>query len=358
MSAYPSHDGSTAAGLSPFVASGESAPSIEHAIDLALIFSNGWGDRSEALVAETRRHIAGCAHAIETALRLSLGSDIVLSSALARLPDPLCWPTICAKPNLLEPALLRHMRLRAGVGLILRQSGRANDGSDHVAGPLLEADDPALIDMLSLLAMAEGRWATPGSEHQPMRPDLPAEYFADLLWTVVAILARALEPQLLPGATSPLPALTAAGHGLLARHDETLGPLAIADRLASRLGEAAKDPGLASRAIGQRRLPLFAALAGRRLRMDGASVIALLLTEPAAHVAALCAAMGASGVEYRHLLLALQPARPTLTDACIIAASEGYAELDAAGMEGAMNVLSAPAPLRAKLDQLKRASAA
>lgn len=355
MSAHPPLDRSALADRwpTPSARAALAALPVDHAVDIAFLFASSLGERSDALLAETRRHLAGCLRSVETALRLSLGGDPRMAEAIGQLRDPLCWPTLCARPGLIGPALLRHMRMRAATGLILRQSGRGDEGAEGVASSLFDESDPRLSEATALLAIAEGRWAAIGHEDQPMRPDLPAERFAELLWLAVAILAEALEPAMPPGGRPALAILTEAGHALLARHDEAAGPLAAADRLVSRLGEEADDPGLRARAIGQRRLLLFAALGARRLRMEMAAVVDLLLTEPVAHIAAFCTAMGASGVELRHLLLTLQPARPSLTDMAVLAQAERYGDGASEQAEAVMALLRAPPLLRASLEQMR-----
>ncbi|MET0371986.1 MAG: hypothetical protein ABW039_11495 [Sphingobium sp.] len=325
-----------------------------HAVELAYIFGPSLDCRSEMLAAEARRHIAGCLLSVETALRLAVASDQPMAAAMAHLPDPLCWPALCIRPGLIGPSLLRHMQLRAAVSLILRQPGvPISDGApDAIASDPFHHGDDGVIEALALLAIAEGRWAARGGEDQPMRADLPAEYFADLLWTAVAILAHAIAPALPGGVATALPVLTDAGRSILARHDESAGPLASADRLVSRLGAGTDDAGLVAQAIGQRRLLLFAALISRRLRVGSEATVELLLTAPIASLAALCKAVGASGVEFRHLLLTLRPARPALTDAAILTHADGFPDGEQDDGARVIAMLSAPPKLRAKIDQI------
>lgn len=361
MSAYPSLDRSLPADrwLTSGLVDGSDATPITHAIELACLFASPSTDRTDALQAETRRHLAGCLRSIETSLRLSLASHPVAGEALDQLPDPLCWPVVCARPVLIGPALLQHMRLRAGVSLVLRRNGRPSEHGEGegVAADLFDPADPRLSEAMALLAIAEGRWAMSGSDDQPIRPDLPAERFAELLWMAVAILAQALDPVLPPGSPSAITLLADAGRTILSRHDEATGPLAAADRLVSHLGRAADDPALAAQAISQRRLTVYAALAGRRLRMDSLLVLDRLLNEPPAHIGALCSAIGASGVEFRHLLLTLQGARASFSDAVILAEAQRYADGDPDRSARLMAIMTAPPLLRASLDQLRTASA-
>ncbi len=144
-----------------------------------------------------------------------------------------------------------------------------------------------------------------------------------------------------------------------ARHDaliaETrrhLGGCLTAIETALRLSLAG-DPAIAA-ALGQRRFLLFAALAGRRLRLGTAQVTDILIMGPVMQVATLCRALGGTGADYRHLLLALRPVRPGLSDAVIVAEADQYQLLSDVKAEAVVGALRAPAAFRAKLDHLRR----
>lgn len=359
MSAYPFLTGPTLADGWPMtrVMAGLSAVPVGHALDLAGLFpmeGDGW---SEAVQAETRRHLGGCLTAVETALRLTLEQTPALAAALAQSVDPLCWPTLCLNPALLSPGLLAHMRLRAAVGLLLRQYGMASEAADEEGGRQDESGggaDPALDGLASALAMAEGRWAALGGESQPMRPDLPAEYFAELVWIAAACLAGAAGRSGSLSESAVIDRVGQAGSALLAAHDESAGPIAIADRLVRAMGAGADDQRLLGTALRQRRFLLFAALAARKTRLATADVIGALLTAPMGIVASLCRLLDASDSDYRHLLLALAPVRPRLTDAAIVVEAERYQALSVEQAEADGAILRAPAALRGKLDHLRR----
>lgn len=350
----PPLTGSTMAGGWPSARgmAGLSAVSMSHAIDLARLFP-GEMQAHEALIVEARRHLGGCLTAIEAALRLSVTGDA--ASALDHHADPICWPMVRAHPELIGPDLLKHMRMRAGVSLMLRQLGRPDGERQDMAEAteLLPAGDDDLAGIASQLALAEGRWSTGGGDDAPMQPDLPAEYFAELLWTAVACMATVLARSTLAGEEAVITAMDRAGQGLLARHDESAGPLAAADRLVLRLGARADEPEFLGRALAQRRFTLFAALAGRQARLPTELVIDILLTGTMEQVAALCRVLGGSGSDYRHLLLSLRPVRPALTDAAVVAGAEQYASLGAVQANRLLGILRAPLALRVRLDHLR-----
>lgn len=357
MSAYSSLTGTAMADSWPMarVMAGMSAVPVGHAIDLAFFFPAGDHVSHDALIAETRRHLGGCVAAIETALRLSLDHVPGVTAALDRAPAPLGWPSIRAQPTLLGPALLAHMQMRAGVTLMLRQFGQADvEQLDDAASSLLPTTADALLgESLAGLALAEGRWIGLGGEDMPMRPDLPAEYFAELVWTVAACLAAVAQRAMPEGVDGLLAAFERSGWALLADHDEDASPIAHASRLVRRMGEAADNPELMGVALAQRRFLLFAALAAHRLRMDVVQVIDMLVVGPVGQVATLCRALGGSDADYRHLLLALRPVRPSLSDALIVVESARYQGLSEGQADATVSALRAPAAFRAKLDHLR-----
>lgn len=360
MSAFSSLIGPTQADCWPMaqVMAGMSAVPVGHAIDLAFFFPDEGRDRHDALVAETRRHLGGCLTAIEIGLRLALEERPEIAEALAQWPQPVCWPTLRAQPTLLGPALLAHMQMRGGVSLMLRQFGGPDGhaGGESEADALFPADDPALGEALAALMLAEGRWLMTAAEDQPMQPDLPAGFFAELLWTAAACLAAIVQRGDVIEPEAVVPLMEAAGQHLLTRHDEAMGPIAAADRLVRQLGDRADAPDLMGAALGQRQFLLFAALAGRRLRMESAQVADILVMAPVGQVAALCRALGGSDADYRHLLMALRPVRPSLSDAAIVGEAARYQDLTVAQADAAVGALRAPAALRAKLDHLRRIS--
>ncbi len=354
MNAFWSLAGTTMADGWPMaqVMAGTSAVPVSHAIDLAFLFPDDGQDRHDALIAETRRHLGGCVHAIEMALRLSLAHDATIAAALDRAPDPLCWPMICARPTLLAPGLLAHMRMRAGMSLLLRPAGQPDIERAEEGETLLRADDATIGECLSALMLAQMRWIAPGGEDHPMRPDLPAEHYSDLLWSVAACLAMVVQR----GSAEPDDQIPAAfersGWALLADHDENIGPIAEAERLVRRLGERADAPELLGGVLDQRQFLLFAALTARHLRLGAAQVAELLVSGQPAQLAALCCALGGSGDDFRHLLLALQPARPSLSDAAIVSATDAFRALTQEQAQAGIALLRTPAPFRAKLHHL------
>jgi hypothetical protein len=333
---------------------GLSAVPVCHAIDLAFFFPDEARSRPDALIVETRRHLGGCIAAIEMALRLSLEHAPDIAAALDHWPAPLAWSMISVQPTLLGPDLLAHMQMRAGVTLMLRQFGQPDvEQLDEGQGDLIPTmDDPELGVALSGLALAEGRWLATGGEDAPMKPDLPAEYFADLLWTVAACLHVVAQRSMVDGGDRSLAAFDRAGWGLLRDHDEAACPIAQADRLVRKMGARSDVPELLGALLGQRRFLLFAAVGARRLRMDSRQLIAMLVMGPVSELGNLCRALGGSAADYRILLLALRPVRPFLSDAAIVAEADRYQGVSEAQADSAISALRTAPALRAKLNHL------
>lgn len=333
------------------VMAGMSAMPVGHAVDLAFFFPTA-RSRHESLIAETRRHLGGCFTAIETALRVALDQSPEVAEALLHCPGPLCWPTICQQPTLLSPALLAHMQLRAAVSLMLRQFGQADAEYGEAAADGSPAEDPALVDAFAILALAEGRWMALGGEDQAMRPDVPADYFAEMVWTTSACLAAAARRGAPGRADRMLAAFERAGNRLIADHDGNCSPLVAAERLVRQMGGSAdaSDP-LGAGLSGRRFLP-FAALAARRQWLTIIQVIDILVMAPLTQLGALCRALGGSDADYRQLLLALRPVRPWLTDSFVIAEAERYQGVSEDEADAIIDALRTPASFRAKLDHL------
>ncbi|MBA4091908.1 MAG: hypothetical protein C0494_15145 [Sphingobium sp.] len=357
MNAYSSLTGTAMAGSWPMarVMAGLSAVPVGHAIDLAIFFPEEGHTRHDALIAETRRHVGGCITAIEMALRLSLAHAPDVAAALDRWPAPVAWSMVRAHPSLIGPGLLAHMQMRAGVTMMLRQFGQADvEQLEEIDGAsALSIDDPLLGDALSGLTLAEARWVAAGGEDAPMKPDLPAEHFAELMWMVAACLTVVAQRTMVDGDDRLLAAFDRSGWALMADHDEAACPIVQADRLVRRMGEEADAPDLLGHLLERRRFLLFAAVIARQLRLESVQVVEMLVMGSLSQVAILCRALGGSGADYRHLLLALRPVRPSLSDVAIVTEADRYHALSQEQADNVVAALRTSAALRAKLDHLR-----
>jgi hypothetical protein len=231
---------------------------VRHDADLARLVEVAPRRWPDALLAETRFHLAGLINALELAIGLHV-TDATIEAALGQLGAGYGRRAIEAEPGLLSPALLGHLRRRAAVAMLLRQndSGRAF-ASLAVLGQGSAND--RYVDALAALGIAERRWSAPMLLDAPMRPDLPAEHFHDLAWTVAALLIRGAEQGTGRSDPAMVKGIAQATERLIARHDEGQGAVALAARCARSLPGELRFA-LAPAALIDARLLLFAALA-------------------------------------------------------------------------------------------------
>lgn len=330
---------------------GSVAASIRHLIDLARFFPEEGAQWPDALASETRRHLAGCIYAVEMSLRTALESTAV-AGALPGLPPAVAWEAVCRQPHLLSSALLSHMRLRAAAGLLGRRSLRT--GGDPAAGladgssQLLDDGDRSVAQTALALAQAEARWSADGGGPS-MQPDLPAEHYGELVWTVAALLCTALSQSAAIAAADAIAAVADSAGVLLRRHDEEHSALALAALLARRLNGRAAQARLLGQALKERRYVLFSALAGVLTDTGAEAVLDTLVHGSARRLAALCHALDGAPSDYRHLLTDLGPVRGDLSDAALVALADAYDRLTGDEVAAEMEALRRPAPLRAKL---------
>ncbi|WP_336960195.1 DUF2336 domain-containing protein [Sphingobium aquiterrae] len=324
-----------------------------HMLDLARFFPVDGLHWSDMLVSETRRHLAGCTNAVETALVMDL--DAAIAGALPGGGDRIAWSTLQTRPQVIGASLLSHMRLRAGVGLLMRGAlearGEAVAPAGEDSGWLIDDADAVVAQAAVALALAEGRWSVIGGEDMPMRPDLPAEYFAELVWMVAAVLGTALARAGVLDRERAMEAVDAAALRLLARHDEQAGALAHAVALARLLRDRPDHAEHLGRALAQGRILLFAALAADRARIRMEAVLDALIQQPLAVLAGLCHVLGGSSTDFRHLLLRLMPVRG-LDDSALVIAGARFEALTADEAKAAIVPLRRPEALRGPLAML------
>lgn len=230
---------------------------IRHSADLALFADAAPTRWTDALLAETRFHLAGTMNAVEMAIRLEV-SEGDIEVRLAGLPQPWCGPALERQVDLLTPELLAHYRLRGALSAV--QRARADTaGSGIPDGLVVAGGEGPFSQALAALALAEQRWSGPMLFDAPLRPDLPAEIFCDLAWTAAALLITGLSRSPTPGDRDAMPAIVQAVERIIARHDEGGGPFALAQRCARALSGPERQR-IAPLALAERRLLLFCAL--------------------------------------------------------------------------------------------------
>ena len=233
------------------------ADELRHSADLALFADHVPTRWTDALLAETRFHLAGTMNAVEMAIRLEV-SEGDIEVRLSGLPQPWCGPALERQVDLLTPELLAHYRLRGALSVVQRE--RADPAMPgHREGLLAAGGDGPFSQALAALALAEQRWTGPMLFDAPLRPDLPAENFCDLAWTVAALLIIGLSRSQAPNDRDATPAIVQAVERIIARHDEGGGPFALAQRCARALSGPERQR-IAPLALVERRLLLFCAL--------------------------------------------------------------------------------------------------
>lgn len=231
------------------------ADEFRHSADLALFADHAPSRWTDALLAETRFHLAGTMNAVEMAIRLEV-SDGDIEVRLSGLPQPWCGPALERQVDLLTPGLLAHYRLRGALSIVQRER---IEPADSRGGLVAAGGDGPFAHALAALALAEQRWTGPMLLDAPLRPDLPAENFCDLAWTVAALLIIGLSRSRAPNDRDATPAIVKAVERIIARHDEGGGPFALAQRCARALPGTERRR-IAPIALAERRLLLFCAL--------------------------------------------------------------------------------------------------
>lgn len=231
---------------------------LRHRADLAL-FADATPSRwTDALLAETRFHLAGTLNAMEMAIKLEI-PERDIEAKLSALGQPYCSLALERQVDLLSPELLSHYRLRAALSVVLRE--RTDPSLVGADGPLMvQAGEGAFAQSLAALTLTEQRWCGPLLLDTPMRPDLPAEHFCDLAWTAAALLIRGASEAGDATDRAVMRATIRAVERVIARHDEGTGPFALAQRCARALSDEERRR-LAPAALLERRLLLFCALA-------------------------------------------------------------------------------------------------
>lgn len=247
---------------------------VRHDAQLAQLGEIGQRRWSNALIAETRFHLAGMINAVELALDLHV-DEADITALLAELGPGYARHAIEDELGLISPALLAHLRCRAAVSLMLRQN-QAPGAQASLAVPEAGAH---YLDTLAALSIAEHRWHAPMLLDAPMRPDLPAEHFHDLAWSVTALLIRGCEKLgVVRGDPALMRSFVKATTLLISLHDEGQGGFALAQRCVQTL-PVQKRASVATAALGEARLLLFAAIVESETGLAMDDVLGALIGE-------------------------------------------------------------------------------
>lgn len=287
-----------------------------HGADQLFVLGTSASRWTDALAAETRAQIGGCLNAIELAIGLNIMRPAVAAIVEALGPG-YCRQALEVEPQLLAQATIDHFRFRAALVLAARGAQGtvpppAREGEDEQARL---ADEPDPTASLIALNLAEARWLTPVALDAPIRPDLPADIYADLAWAAAALLVQGCERRTGGTSRDSIDAIGAAAALATARHDEATGPFALAMRFA-RAVDPAERARLAAMALRERRLLIFAALAAQALDIAPVAALAALLDDVPGGRIAILRAMA-------------------IDDETALAAAQALAIVDGGAMDGA-----------------------
>jgi hypothetical protein len=216
------------------------------------------------------------------------------------------------------------------------------------------ADEPDSSGDLVALNLAETKWLLLPAFEAPLRPDLPAEIFADLAWSACALLVQACERQVGKLSRDAIDALSEATARATARYDEGAGAFALAARYA-RLVPQDQRRRVALLALRERRILLFAAFAAQELRISIRAVLAGLLEDVRGGRIALLKAMGAGEDVALRTRFALAFADGgQLDDEGIAAFVEEYRRRSAVETDAVLAQIAGPEVLMEKLAMIAR----
>jgi hypothetical protein len=321
---------------------------LRHRADLALFADDAPPRWTDALLAETRFHLAGTMNAMEMAIRLEITNRDV-EAELGLLGQPYCSLALERQVELLSPELLSHYRLRGALSVILRERvGRAAFGSESAL--LAQLGDGPFAQTLAALALAEQRWCGPLLLDAPLRPDLPAEHFSDLAWTVAALLIRGLSQPKAATDRTAMHAVIQAVERVIARHDEGGGPFALAQRCARALSGEERLR-FAPTALIERRLLFFCALAEAETALSIEDVLAAFIDGGDDARFGILRLMGIDEVLAVHVFEMLAPLTGGSSehDAALARFVESYRQFDIGRAEAWLTRMLIPSALVAKL---------
>jgi len=281
------------------------ASTMRHAGDVALLLQGGQRRWTDALLSETRAHLSGCLNAVELSIAFAMG-DSWLARPVEALGPGYCRTRIEDYPALLSPLLVDHLRQRAAAALSLRLTlippailGQDAPASAIGAGPLGDA--------LTALRFAVDPWFMPHPIDRPMRADLAAEPFCDLVWTAAALLIEGLAARMGVDSATASSVIARAAETVIARHDEQAGPFARAAYAATLARDAAEIAAVAGEAALRHDLLLLAALGGRSAGIGLDQAMALLIDGEPDDRAAFLRLLGLDDAAYVAVLDGLSP---------------------------------------------------
>lgn len=324
---------------------------LRHSADLAHFVPDMARRWSDVLVAETRFQLCAMMNAIEVAIGLEIDHP-PSDRAVNELGPGYCRQAVENALDLFPPELLAHIRLRAALARLARLDPVASPDMGSPADLDGEEEGGGYVQALTALTLAEQRWRAPMRLDSAMRPDLPAEHFCDLAWSVAALLIHGCEAAAGRGDPALHSAIARATGTVIAHHDEGTGAFALAQRLARSLSSEQRL-NLAPVALTDRRLLFFAALAQAETGVALETALSAMIEGPNL---ARCALMRLMAIEDAIVFQAgelLAPVDAELTDDEALAQLvEHYRTVDMADARAWLTRMSGPHALAAKLAML------
>lgn len=303
-------------------------------LDLTDLFRANDRKMPDAMVTEMRRHLESCVAMIETAMLFGLRAKAdevapLLPDAVDTLGQGYCWRAIQLHPALGSPELVAHMRHRASISILARKGGSVvPEGPPNTdLSWLLDDPDRSIADTALALFLTENRWAEPDQEYVLVRADVPAEIYADLIWTVAAILGGSLNRTGIAPIRKIDTLLGEVGGDMLRLYDEEKGPFALAMKLARQIRAKRDVAHSLTQALRQRRYLLLMAFMALAQDVPLERLFALLCSEDPELLLAILHRQGMDGEDASRVLLDLQMIRGDLTDSRLIDLARHYGEL-------------------------------
>lgn len=324
---------------------------FRHAWDLIALTDIGPSRWTDALLGETRAHLSGCLNAVELAISLQMG-DNWLARTVEALGPNFCRDAVERSPALLSPLLVGHLRQRAAAALVLRTALGMPAVAIQIGPEAAETTDQRLGDALAALRLSLDPWYDPQPVDRPMRADLPAEVFCDLVWTAAALLVDGLAARMGVDSAAAISDIGRAAQAVIARHDEQNGPFARAVYVALILADDAQADRQALQAAFSQDLLLLAAIGARRCRMSIERALALLIDGNHDLRAAFARVLHLSDDAYAALLTGLGIVRDDMPDSALLDLVPNYQRLTPDLAMQALTRWSGPEQLIEKLARM------
>jgi Uncharacterised protein conserved in bacteria (DUF2336) len=332
---------------------GLSDGTIAHGYALRPFFTSSTRRWTDAMIARTRRHMAGCTVAVEMALRLDMIARMPdAQEALESLEPGYVWRVLASQPDMMSARLFAQYRIHAGFSLLC-----GNDGGEAIR--LLSeqvADAPDLLDKIAAFSIARMRWNDRAAEDAPMRTDLPAEAMEELVALCGAILAHGLAATDAIAVDQIYHCIDDGCQTMLAHHDEESGVLGAASMLARALRGYQIDDGTMS-ALAQGDPLLLCAVIGERCDVPIDRVALALIDGDDAMMLALCRAAGIVDEATIVMHMCIGPVRPAVRDDALAAMIDLYETMSADDARRMIAPLRMAASLHEKLARLGHWSA-